>query len=233
MIKLITIDLDNTLWDSEPVIRKAEKNLAGWLASRLPQVLALLREKDFVQFKAALIAEEQSLRYRVSAMRKKALKTLMLEAGLAEDEAAEQSEAAFHVFWHARQQVRLYDNALPLLQALSHRYPLVSITNGNADLKTIGLHHYFNHMVSADDVGIGKPEPEIFLHALALAGVQPDEAVHIGDHLTDDVAGAKAVGMHAIWYNPEAQPAEDESGHEVRSLDDVPALIEALHQSRG
>lgn len=228
MIKLITIDLDNTLWDSEPVIRKAEHTLAGWLGARLPAVLQRLRSENIPALRSELIEAEPHLRYRVSALRIRLLQRLMQMTGLDERNATRHAEAAFEVFLHARQQVVLYEQTLPLLQKLSHQYALISITNGNADLKTIGLHHYFTHRVSADDLGVGKPEPDIFLHALGLGDAQPFEAVHIGDHLGDDIGGAQSVGMHTIWFNPGALASEGETERQVRSLEEIPALIASL-----
>ena len=59
------------------------------------------------------------------------------------------------------------------------------------------------------------------------AGVEAEYAVHIGDHPNDDVQGAQAAGLRAIWYNPQgkAWPVERAPDAEIRSLAELPALL--------
>lgn len=75
-------------------------------------------------------------------------------------------------------------------------------------LKSKGILRYFESLVFSDEVGFEKPRPLIFEKALKELEVKPAEAVHIGDLLDTDVAGAKAFGMRAVWYNHEGKPNE-------------------------
>jgi len=76
---------------------------------------------------------------------------------------------------------------------------------------------------------VGKPDPKPFEEALRLAGVAPEHAVHIGDHQSDDIGGAKAAGLRAIWFNPQGRIWEGETAAdgEVHSLAELPALLDS------
>jgi FMN phosphatase YigB (HAD superfamily) len=65
-------------------------------------------------------------------------------------------------------------------------------------LDRLGLIPYLSVLSFSDEVGLRKPHPEIFLRTLSALGVAPAEAAHVGDDVTTDVAGARAVGMRAI-----------------------------------
>lgn len=75
------------------------------------------------------------------------------------------------------------------------------ITNGNADVRRLGLADYFTFALCAEDIGIAKPDARLFQEALQRGGATADTAVHIGDHPGDDIAGAQQAGLRAIWFN--------------------------------
>ena len=100
----------------------------------------------------------------------------------------------------------LYEWSEPCLRALSSRFTLGAITNGNADLAAIGIGHYFDFVVTPAEAGAAKPSPEIFQAALAAAGTEAGRAVHVGDDPARDVLGAAAVGMRTVWVNATLAP---------------------------
>lgn len=112
----------------------------------------------------------------------------------------------------------LFDDALSTLAALKERgYLLGVVTNrhyGGApfheDLRAMGLLDYFElrHMAISADLGIRKPNTDIFLHALNSLDVLPEEAAMVGDSLRADVAGAKRANIRAVW-RPKASLRED------------------------
>jgi len=80
------------------------------------------------------------------------------------------------------------------------------ITNGaalpqRAKVERFGLTRYFGYVGIEGEVGVGKPEPAAFTRALAQLDCGADEAWMVGDRLDWDVAGAQAVGIHAIWVD--------------------------------
>jgi putative hydrolase of the HAD superfamily len=73
-----------------------------------------------------------------------------------------------------------------------------------ADAEAVGLAPLLDVMVFSEELGVSKPRPEIFLHALAALGVEPERALYVGDRLETDVQGAANVGMttvQALWFN--------------------------------
>ncbi|MEO7877752.1 MAG: HAD family hydrolase, partial [Dokdonella sp.] len=79
--------------------------------------------------------------------------------------------------------------------------PLVSISNGNADLERIGLRGHFAHCISAREFGVAKPHSGIFHHACARLGLAPENVLHVGDDPHLDVTGAHAAGLRTAWLN--------------------------------
>jgi putative hydrolase of the HAD superfamily len=102
---------------------------------------------------------------------------------------------------------RLYDDALPTLQALKSRgYRLGLVSNtpwGTPDYlwqqqaERFGVASFLEVRLFSSDVGVRKPDPRIFLEALRGLGARPERALFVGDTPHEDVAGAKAVGMTA------------------------------------
>ena len=103
-----------------------------------------------------------------------------------------------------------YFSVLPgadeIIRKLATKYPLTIISNGFKEVQYYkfahsGLANCFAHTIISEEVGINKPQPEIFRIALEMNGVTVDEAVMIGDSYTSDIAGAKAAGIDQIWLH--------------------------------
>ena len=130
----------------------------------------------------------------------------------------------------------VYDETFEVLDLLRGRYRLLLLTNGSPDLqreKLAGvprLAPYFDHIVISGEFGDGKPAESIFRHALSLLGVGPEDAVMVGDKLTTDILGANRTGIDSIWINRHGLERSDEiePAHEIRSLRELPPLLERL-----
>ena len=159
----------------------------------------------------------------------------MIAANMSPADAEENANQAFAVFFAGRNDVVLYPNALETLEILSQHYTLFALTNGNADIERVGIGRFFSGAVSSADVGASKPDQQMFTAVLTKADVQACRAVHIGDHLLDDVFGANRAGMRTIWFNHEGQ-ATNNSGHkptaEAHALADLPDLIASLGEAQ-
>ena len=205
-IRVITFDLDNTLWNVHPVIAGAERSMADWLEEHIPEVMTLYRDGVTVSgIRAALIAEQPAIAHDISRLREELVYRCICRVGRDAGSARQLARAAFRVFLDARHEVEFFDGALDILERLSRSYTLGSLTNGNADPKRLKLDRYFSFGFSAAAVGAGKPAPAMFEAALNHNGVQASEAVHIGDHPIEDVQAAASVGMHTVWTNGPVQ----------------------------
>ncbi|MCI1020270.1 HAD-IA family hydrolase [Microbacterium sp. C5A9] len=134
----------------------------------------------------------------------------------------------------------LFDESLEVLDALrSDQVALGLITNGparsqRAKLAAAGIDDRFDVVIASGDIGVVKPEAEIFRHALDRLGIRAAQAAHVGDSFSADVVGAASVGMRAVWVNRDASvaPRDDVPHHECRSLRDVLALVTQGSDSR-
>ena len=128
-----------------------------------------------------------------------------------------------------------FDDVDECLDILRTKYRLGVITNGHAEtqlpkLDSAALSRYFESVTTVD-IGHGKPQVEIFEHALNLLRVDAGEAVYVGDYLHWDVGGANAAGMKSVWINrtqENREPAEPEPDAEINSLAELPGVVAAF-----
>jgi putative hydrolase of the HAD superfamily len=197
-IRAIAFDLDNTLWDVEPVLERAEQCLAAWLQEHCPR-LALSRE----QMRAAreqLARREPHNAHDLSYLRIATLTAHAREHGYDERVALD----AFEVFLAARNAVEIFPDVAPALARLRLRYALASLSNGNADLARIGLDHIFNVSLNARQIGAAKPHPRCFERLGQELALDPGAIAYVGDDPQLDVAAARAAGLRTVWMNRRA-----------------------------
>ena len=202
-IKAITLDLDDTLWPVWPAIERAELALNNWMSQYAPLTAALFGDASVrSDIRRTVLLTLPELKHNMSALRREAIRVALCRA----NENPLLAEQAFEVFFEARNQVELYDDALLALEFLSARYPVVALSNGNADIQKIGIGHYFKASINAQEFGTGKPDPRIFEAAAGLVNVCAADVLHIGDDADLDVIGALNAGMQAAWLNREDKP---------------------------
>ena len=116
---------------------------------------------------------------------------------------------------------------------LSSEYDLGVITNGEDSIQrrklaALGLSEHFRDFVSSGAAGHQKPESEIFQIAMKNLGVEPHDAIFIGDDLRLDIRGAQQAGMKGVWFNPSGHPAPASilPDATISSLTELPGLIE-------
>jgi len=160
------------------------------------------------------------------------------EHGIADDALASQLAARFREERLTRQ--LLFPDVLPELDGLRTRYRLALLTNGAPDIQRAkiegsGLAPYFAVIVVSGELGIGKPDPRIFAHTLGQLGVAASATVMIGDHLVNDIRGAQAAGMRAIWLDRRDDALRRRVQRltyrvspdaTISSLDELPAVLE-------
>ncbi len=137
------------------------------------------------------------------------------------------AEQAFAAFLAERQQVKLYEEALGVLETLATRFILGALTNGNADVYKTDAGDYFHFAFLAEEVGASKPHPDMFHAALERTGVAASNVIHVGDDPEHDIAGARAVGMHTVWMNARGKewPEGPRPSREISNLRQLPSAI--------
>lgn len=131
---------------------------------------------------------------------------------------------------------RLFDDVLPCLHLLrSAGMMLAAITNApsahqRSKLATVGLIDTFDVLVIAEEVGMCKPDPDIFHLACRRLGVHPNQAVHVGDRLDLDALAAAEAGLCGVWLSRRsAAPADvPPCVHVINGLLELPDLVTSL-----
>ena len=224
-ISCITFDLDDTLWESGPVLANAEAKFYEWIVRTCPEIAHNHSYDALVAHRRTHYDSIPESRHDLTRARLLWLESLLREWGY----GAELAEVGFRVFWKHRNAVTLFDDVPRVLDKLGERYAIGAITNGNADVHRIGIGHHFDFVVTPAEAGAAKPDSAIFELALHAAGASPGSVVHVGDDPVRDVSGAAAIGLRTVWMNPEGRtwPGEKRPDAEIRSLEALLSVIDA------
>ena len=228
-IKLITFDLDNTLWNIDSQISLAEESLYSWLCQEVTSFSHHYSFNDLRLARQDHSKHHQRLKNRRSLLRVQSLQQQLLTCGLTEQNAYKTAVAAFNEFLTKRSDINLFEGVKDMLEYLSTRYQLVVITNGNADLIQIGLAHWFDALFYADHYGLAKPHPKIFEAALHRCDALPSESIHIGDHCHEDIIAAQNVGMHTIWFNSLHQSWIEDKTRPIIEVQEITQIVDAIN----
>ena len=226
-IKVLSFDLDDTLWPCLPTIERAEKLLYQWLSDQVPVITQHYDLYQLHEKRRLLLNNHSELAHDLTQLRIKSFEMLADEFELSSDWI----NPAFKIFYKARQQVTLFDDVKPVLDKLNEEFKLVSLTNGNASTVETGVDHWFDFALNSASVGKLKSEPDIYRQVQKLASIEARQMVHIGDHPLQDISGAKSAGVFAIWLNRENRSWTLENCQPdavISSLFDLPALLSQL-----
>ncbi|WP_036567235.1 HAD family hydrolase [Oceanospirillum beijerinckii] len=233
-IKAVVFDLDDTLWDVNPVIRRAEQVHYQWLNNRAPKLTARFTIRELKGYRISLAQRHPELSHFVTRSRMKALHECLLLSGYSESETQQISEQAFAVFWQARNQIEPFPYAIEALEGLKRDYLVGALSNGNADVFQTPLGEWFDFAFSAEGLSVAKPDARAFQAVLDHLDCQPDEIAFVGDNPEHDIEGAKAMGMKTIWVQVKPwlklkQPVECDQ--QVDDLQHLHQAVRALDQA--
>lgn len=226
-IRALTLDLDDTLWPVAPVIARAEVAMRQWLERHAPATAAAFDPEAMRRLRAQVDQAHPELRHDLSALRRATLHRAVAYAG----EPPALADKAFEVFFAARQQVEFYPDVSEALPRLAARFPLWSLSNGNADLHRVGIGAYFRGSMNAAELGAAKPDPRVFAHACRRIGLAPSQVLHVGDDRVMDVDGARAVGMVAVWLHrgpADGGTADGVDAHDPLQVSNLSELADRL-----
>jgi len=225
----IFFDLDRTLWDFDAAAEVAFekiyekynlKSLGVPSAHEFHEVYHPLNEQLWVLYRADKITKDELNRTRfLKPLEHYGIHDIELADHLSED----------YVYWSPRI-VRLVPGTMELLDYLKPKYHLHLITNGfqevqHTKLSGSGMEPYFETLTVSEEVGVKKPNPEIFHYALRKANATVEESLMIGDEMAVDIDGARAAGMDQILFNPSGQKVDGERTFEVKSLLEIKGLL--------
>ena len=220
--KHLFFDLDRTLWDFDAAAEVAFehiyekyhlKSLGIPSAHEFHEVYHPLNEALWVLYRADKITKEELNRTRfLKPLEHYGIHDVELADHLSED----------YVYWSPRI-VRLIPGTMELLEYLKPKYHLHLITNGfeevqGTKLTLSGMKPYFETLTVSEEVGVKKPNPEIFQYALRKANAKAEDSLMIGDEMAVDIDGARAAGMDTVFFNPKGEKIEGERTFEVCKL---------------
>ncbi len=210
MTRLVLIDLDDTLWDTQRNNKESLSEL--YTALNWGQYFVSFEAFFEVYFPINIALWEQYARGEVD---ERTLSIERLRRPLAPFEKHSDTEWLSYddqLMELIRSKRGLCPGALETLEYLHGRYPVCMLSNGfgrvqYAKVQDSGLAPHVDAIVLSEEVGFRKPDPRIFAHALDLMKVSPSESIMIGDSWSADIVGASRSGVPSVWYNPHGFPA--------------------------
>jgi putative hydrolase of the HAD superfamily len=210
-IEVVLFDLDDTLHDDTSAYRSAARQVAEDVA----------RERGISSdaLEAAYVAEADAFWHRLSAtdltvrlknVRAKLWRRALARIGINDEALGVRCANAYHEY--RRGNFALFPGALDLLQSLRSRGKRIGlVTNGFAEthhekITLLKLRDVLDAIFIADEVGMLKPDPQIFAHACRTLGVAPEAAAMVGDRYERDIRGAIEAGLYTIWVNVRGEP---------------------------
>ena len=154
-IKLITFDLDDTLWDNMPTIRKAEVDTRKWVEDKVGRI-EWGDFDDFLNLREKLIKEDESIAWDISKLRKEIFRKKLIHIE-PESYRNELVDKAFEIFIQKRHEVEFYDGVEESIEQLSQKYSLGILTNGNADIFKFKIGKFFDFSISSLEAKDSKP----------------------------------------------------------------------------
>ena len=199
-IRMITFDLDDTLWDNVPTITKAEIETRKWIENKVGKI-NWGDLNDFLNLREELIKEDESIKWDISKLRKEIFRRKLAHI-TPEKYRNKLVEGAFAVFISKRHEVKLFDGVEIALKQLSKNFLLGVLTNGNADIFRFNIGKYFSFSVSSLEAKNSKPNRAHFDKAIEIMeNIKFDEILHIGDHQVNDILAAYDLGIESLWFN--------------------------------
>lgn len=225
-VQCISFDLDDTLWECDSVIARAEHALVEWLNAHMPAIFDDHSADTLVGHRRSFAQTQPDISFDITEMRKRWLRSIAAEYGYDDID----TEVGFRIFWEKRNEVALFDGVTPMLERLSRTHTVGAITNGNADVHFIGIGHLFDYAISAADAKAAKPDPAIFQLARSRSECAFEQTLHVGDDPVRDIQAAQRLGMKTAWINPDLAPWPGGATPDLvlRKVTDLEAALDTL-----
>ena len=225
-ITTISFDADGTLWDFTQVMRHALRRALAELRRQVPTPTHPLTIETMIAIRNQAAEELKGQTVKMEDIRLAAFQKTLRHVGVSDDELAAHLTALY--LKHRFEDIRLFDDVLPTLDALRETCTLGLLSNGNTYPDRCGLQGRFQFAVFAQDHGIEKPHPRLFQIAIEQAGCARSEMLHVGDSLGNDVGGANDAGIRSIWLNRDRRTNNSgiQPDFEIASLTTLTKIIQ-------
>ena len=178
--------------------------------------------------------EFRKMEQLVPVYRKESWRLGLAALGVNDEALAEKLAAKFAA--ERRLRPYMYEETIQVLDQLRGKVKLLLLTNGCPALQQEKLEGvpelspYFDHIVISGSFGKGKPDKEIFLHALELLDITPEQGIMVGDKLTTDIKGGLAAGLTTVWINRNGKTPDPEikPDYEIRHLSELLPLVQVV-----
>jgi putative hydrolase of the HAD superfamily len=206
-VRAVLFDLDDTLFDHHNSARAALREVHRAHASGAD--FAEL-ERHHIRYLEEMHVEVLAGRIGLDDARRERFRRVFAALGVSLDAGDVDAVAsAYRTGYLAAR--RALDGAPELLAAVRRHARVAIVTNNLLDeqrgkLEHCGLAPFVDALVVSDDVGVSKPDPRIFRIALDRVGAAAADAVMVGDSWGNDVVGARAARIRAVWFNPGRRP---------------------------
>lgn len=229
-IRVVTFDADGTIWDFQTTMREALGASLQALQDMFPEQAALLTVDDLIAHREEAEAAFRGKSMTMEGLRFAAFMRTLDAIGTRNEQHAR--ELTRNYLERRFASARIFDDVLPAFDVLQEQFSLGLLTNGNSYPDKLGLAERFEFIVVAQDHDVWKPDPEFYELAIQRAGVAPEEILHVGDRLDNDVLPARRAGMNVVWLNRTGQdpPTGRQSVATLYSLLELPAFL-SLHGS--
>ncbi|AOE48843.1 HAD-IA family hydrolase [Kangiella sediminilitoris] len=187
-VKVISFDLDDTLWDNSGVIEQCEQELYNFLCKKHPPFAEHYSRETMHRVSEQFIAQDIPHYENMTTLRKAVIEHMLLET------AGDLNlvNQAFAVFYYWRNQVSIPQVSLQVLKHLQQNYTLFAVSNGNSNLHWLGLMQYFEKHFIAGVHGRAKPSADMLHKVCALKNIEPQELLHVGDSHETDIKSSLA-----------------------------------------
>lgn len=199
-IKVLSFDLDNTIYDCQTVLTRAENWFTTYLCERYGLGGKYLSYDYWAAVKSKVLHEDMSLEDDVTLLRAKSLVVAFKEIGIPLKGDLEEANALVKLFVQKRSDGVVADDVRSLMKELKDKYPLISVSNGNLDAKQLDVASYFETDLRPERFKFHrKPHADLFNESARFKNVAPSEILHIGDDPYTDVLGAVSAGCRCVW----------------------------------
>jgi len=228
-INHIFFDLDRTLWDFD----KNSQDTLTQLVKRFELKRRGVDSSEKFINKYKIHNERLWDLYRVDKITKEELRTkrfrlVLEEYGINDNQLAEDFGIAY--VRESPLKTRLFPFAIEVLIYLHRKYKLHIITNGFKEVQHIKLEKsnltpYFKTIITSEQVGVKKPNPQIFAYALNNTGAMAEESIMIGDDLEVDIIAAKIFGIEQVYFNPKKEKHQEQLTFEIHCLSQLMEIL--------